>query len=227
MRNVIVRHRQNGQLGNRTISSHHTSCPLIDGGQIGVHITRVSTASGDFLPRRRHLTQRIGVRTHIRQDDQNMQIPLIRQILGRGQRQTGSNDTLNGRIVRQVEEQRRTLHGPALLEITAEETRSLHIYSHGSEDDGEILLVRIRRILKFDERGLTGDLGSHLVVGKTGGTEDGDLLPTRHGVHDIDGGNTRLDHGLGIIARGGVNGLSVDVQVGLGEDLGTGVDDLS
>lgn len=43
---------------------------------------------------------------------------------------------------------------------------------------------------------LPTNLCGHFVVRQTGGREEGDLLPTGDGVHDVDGGDTRLDHGL-------------------------------
>jgi len=64
-------------------------------------------------------------------------------------------------------------------------------------------------------------------VWEAGGGEDGDFLTTGDRVHDVNGGDSGLDHGLGIIAGGGVDGLSVNVQVGLGQYLGTGVNDFT
>ena len=39
---------------------------------------------------------------------------------------------------------------------------------------------------------------THLIVGQTGGREDGDLLSAGDGVHTVDSGDTRLDHLLGV-----------------------------
>ena len=186
MRNIIVRHRQNGQLSNRPIPPHNASSPLVNRRQIGIHITRIPTPSRDLLPRRRNLTQRIGIRTHIRQNHQHMQIPLIRQILRRRKRKPWRNNTLNGGIVRQVQKQGGTLHRSTLLEITAEESCRFHVHSHGTKDNGKVLLVGVEGVLELDEGGLSGDLGSHFVVWEAGGGEDGDFLTTGDRVHDVD-----------------------------------------
>ena len=63
-------------------------------------------------------------------------------------------------------------------------------------------------------------------MGKSSGGEDGNFLSAGDGVHDVDGRDSGLDHGLGVVAGGGVDGLAVDVEVGLGEDLGGVIDDL-
>ena len=46
-------------------------------------------------------------------------------------------------------------------------------------------------------------------------------------VHDINGGDTCLYHGLGVITERGVDRLAVNVQVGLWENLGSGVNDFT
>lgn len=43
---------------------------------------------------------------------------------------------------------------------------------------------------------LPTNLRGYFVVRQTSGREEGDLLPTGDGVHDVDGGDARLDHGL-------------------------------
>ena len=62
-----------------------------------------------------------------------------------------------------------------------EEPCSLHIDAHGSEHDGEVVLVvvndcALRAGGAAHETRLTTDLRSDLVVGQTSGGEDGDLL---------------------------------------------------
>mmetsp|Transcript_3470 Transcript_3470/g.7235 ORF Transcript_3470/g.7235 Transcript_3470/m.7235 type:complete len:264 (-) Transcript_3470:535-1326(-) len=211
MRDIIVRHRQDGQLRDRSVPAHHTPSPLVNCGQIRVHVPGITTPSRHLLPRRGHLAQRICVGTHVRQNHEHVQVPLVRQVLRRRQRQPRRDDALDGRVVSQVEEEGRALHGTALLEIGAEEPSRFHVHTHGPENDGEVLLVRVNGIFEFDEGGLTGDLGSHLIVGKSSGGEDGDLLPAGDRVHDVDGGDAGLDHGLGVVAGRGVDGLAVDV----------------
>ena len=225
--NIIVGHGKDGELGDGTVAANDTSGTLVNGGKIGVHVTGVTTAARNLLTGSGNLTEGIGVGRHVGKDDQDVKVVLVGKVLGGGKGETGGNDTLNGGIVGKVEEKGRALHGTGFLEVGAEETGGFHVHAHGTEDDGEVLLVSIDGVLLLDERGLTGNLGGDLIVGKTGGGEDGDLLSTGDRVHDVNGGDTGLNHGLGVVTGGGVDGLSVDVEVGLGQDLGGGVDNLS
>jgi len=58
-------------------------------------------------------------------------------------------------------------------------------------------------------------------MGETIGREQRDLLSTGDGVHDINGGDTSLDHFLGVISLVRVNRLSLDVEEIFGEDWGS------
>lgn len=141
-------------------------------------------------------------------------LALVSQELGGGQRQTRRDDSLNGRVVGQVQEEAHVLHGAVLLEVLLEEPGRLHVDTHGREHDGEVVLVVVHDGLAgdLDETGLSTDLGGDFVVRQTGGGEDGNLLTTSDGVHDVDGGNAGLDHLLGIDTRPWVDGLALKVR---------------
>lgn len=103
------------------------------------------------------------------------------------------------RIVGEVEEEGDTLQAAVLLEITGEETGSFQVDTHGTEDDGEVLLVAIvdtlvGNALLLDQASLSTNLGGDFVVGQTGGGEDGDLLSSGNRVHRVDGGDSGRDH---------------------------------
>ena len=70
------------------------------------------------------------------------------------------------RIVGQVQEQRNSIQGSVLLEILFEESSSLHVDSHSSEDDREVILVSVVDSLggswTLDETSLSTDLGGDL-----------------------------------------------------------------
>jgi hypothetical protein len=69
--------------------------------------------------------------------------------------------TLN---VKGKKEKRIPLHGTVLLEVLLEEAGSLHVDTHGSEHDGEVIFVTIHDTLALlDETSLTANLGSNLV----------------------------------------------------------------
>mmetsp|Transcript_17100 Transcript_17100/g.39297 ORF Transcript_17100/g.39297 Transcript_17100/m.39297 type:complete len:306 (-) Transcript_17100:472-1389(-) len=139
--NIIVRHGKNRKLCNGTISSNNTSGTFVDGGKIGVHITGVTTTSRNFFTSSRDLTKGISVRRHIGKDGKDVQVTFVCKVFGSSESQTRGNNTFNGRIVGQVEEQRCTLHSTTLFEIGTEETGGFHVNSHSSEDDTEVLFV--------------------------------------------------------------------------------------
>mmetsp|Transcript_13236 Transcript_13236/g.27456 ORF Transcript_13236/g.27456 Transcript_13236/m.27456 type:complete len:441 (-) Transcript_13236:62-1384(-) len=227
MGNVIIGHGQNGQLRDTSIASHHTSGAFVNGTQIRVHVSGVSTTTGDFFTSGGNFAQGIGVRTHIGQNDQDVQITFVGQILGGRQGQPGRNDPFNGGIIGQIQKQGRTLHGPGFFKIRAKKARRFHIDPHGPKDNGKVFFVRIHGILLLDQGSLTSNLRRHFIVGQTGGGENGNLLSAGNRVHDINGGNARLNHGLGVITRTGIDGLSVNVQIGFGEYLGSLVNDFT
>uniref|UniRef100_A0A2M4D215 Putative secreted protein n=1 Tax=Anopheles darlingi TaxID=43151 RepID=A0A2M4D215_ANODA len=214
MGDIVVRHSQNGDLGDRTVAALDTSGTLVDGGQIGVHVTGETTTSGYLLTGSRHLTQSLSVRGHVGQDDQHVLLALIGQELGGRQRQTGRNDTLDGRIVGQVQEQAHVLHGTVLFEVLLEESGRLHVHTHSGEHDGKVVLVLIQHRLTrlLHQTGLTTDLGSDFVVRQTGSREDGNLLSTGDRVHHIDGRDTGLNHFLGVDTGPRVDRLTLDVE---------------
>jgi hypothetical protein len=92
------------------------------------------------------------------------------------------------RVVCQVQEQGNSLHTAVLLEVTSEESAGLQVDTHGTEDDGEVVLVVVVNALGgLDQTGLSTNLGSNFVVGQTSGREDGNLLTTSNRVHGING----------------------------------------
>jgi hypothetical protein len=46
---TVVGHSQNGDLSNGSVAALYTTGSLVDGGQIRVHVTRVTTATGHFF----------------------------------------------------------------------------------------------------------------------------------------------------------------------------------
>jgi len=126
------------------------------------------------------------------------------------------------RVVGQVGEHGDALHGTVLLEVLGEETGSLQVDTHGTENDGEVVVVHVlgSLALVLDETCLATDLRGNLVVRKTRCRENGDLLATGDRVHGVNGADTGGDHLLGVDTRVWVDGRTVDVEVVLGQDLG-------
>lgn len=103
-------------------------------------------------------------------------------------------------IVGQVEEESDTLHTAVLLKISGEEAAGLQVDTHGTKDNGEIVLVSI--VYTFgrlsNQASLSTNLGGNFVVWETRRGEDGNLLPPGNRVHGIDGRDTSGDHFFGV-----------------------------
>ena len=209
MGDIGVGHSKNGQLGDGTIGTADTTGSLVNSGEIGVHVTWVTTTAWHFFSGGRDLTKSVGVGGHISENGEHMHLLGVSQVLGSGQSETRRDDSLNGGIVSQVHEQHDTVHGAVNLEIGLEETSSLHIDTHSGEHKGEVLLRMIMNILVLDQGGLTTNLGTDGVMGETGGREERNLLATGDGVHDIDGGDTGLDHLLRVVTLERINWLAL------------------
>jgi hypothetical protein len=110
------------------------------------------------------LSQRLCIGAHVGQDDEHVLLALVSEELGSGQRQTGGDDTLDGRVVGQVEEQAHVLHRTVLLEILLEESSGLHVDTHGGKHDGEVVFMVVKDGLlrSFYETSLTTDLSGNL-----------------------------------------------------------------
>jgi len=57
MRDVVIGHGEDGDLGDGPRPPNHPPGPLVDGGQIGVHVPGVPAAPGHFLTGGGHLWQ--------------------------------------------------------------------------------------------------------------------------------------------------------------------------
>lgn len=111
-------------------------------------------------------------------------------------------------IISQVQEERDSLHASVLLKVAGEESAGFQVDTHGTEDDGEVVLVVIVNTLgRLNQTGLSTDLGGNFVVRKTSGREDGNLLTTGNGVHGVDGRDTGGDHLLGVFLQISIQGI--------------------
>jgi len=75
-------------------------------------------------------------------------------------------------------------------------------------------------ILVLNEGSLTTNLSANFVVRKTGSGEKGDFLSSSNGVHDVDGGDTCLDHFLGVLSLERIDWLTLDVEEVFSEHSG-------
>jgi hypothetical protein len=104
------------------------------------------------------------------------------------------------RIVGKVQEKRNSFHASILFKVFGEEAARFQVDTHSSEDNGEVLFMVVMNSLCWFryETGLSANLGSNFVVGKTSSREDGNLLATSNRIHSVDGRDTGRDHFFGI-----------------------------
>jgi hypothetical protein len=209
MGDIVVGHGENGKLGDGTVLSSDSTGSLVDGGEISVHITRVSSSTWDFFSGGRDFSQGVGVGRHVSENNQHVHFFFVSQVLSSGESKSGSDNSFDGGIVGQVHEEDDTVHGAVDLEVSLEETGSFHVDSHSSEDNSEVVIGMIVDVLLLDEGSLSTNLGTDFVVRKTGSGEKRNLLTSGDGVHDINSGDTSLDHLLRVNSLVGVNGLTL------------------
>jgi hypothetical protein len=92
---TVVGHGQDRNLCDGTVTALDTTSSLVDGRQIRVHVTRVTTTTGNFLTGSRHLTEGIAVGGQIGKNDQDVLLELVGVVFGGGQGETRCDDTLD------------------------------------------------------------------------------------------------------------------------------------
>src|SRR5208337_442510 len=177
---------QDRDLGDRALLSLDHAGTLVEVCEIRIHVSRVATAAGHFLTGGTDLAERFTIVGHIRQDDEHVHTELESKVFGSGEGETGSDDTLDGRVIRKVEEDNRPLQRTGALEVLHEVVRFFLGDTHGSEDYREVL----GRAGHFC---LAGNLQRNIVVRETCTREDRELLATDKGVGPVDRGDTGLD----------------------------------
>ena len=134
--------------------------PLVQGGQVGVHIAGIAPAAGHFLPGGGNLPQSVGVVGDVGQDDQHVHILLKGQVLRGGQGHAGGGDALHRRVVGQVHKQHRPVDGAG-----APGSSSIK-----KSDSSKVMPMAANTTAKWLVRaphlGLAGDLGRQLGVGQ-------------------------------------------------------------
>ena len=107
------------------------------------------------------------------------------------------------RVIGQVQEKGDTFHAAILFEVARKESTRLHVDTHGSEHNGEILLMSIMDIFRrlVNQTRLTTNLGSNFVVRQTSSRKDRDFLATGNGIHCVNRGYSSSNHFLRIHLR--------------------------
>ena len=203
---VVLRHGQDRDHGNGTFLADLAPGALVHGGKVGIQVTGIPTAAGDFLFGGGNLPQRFGIVGDIGKNDQDVHPQIKSQVFRRCQRHTRGSDTLYRGVVCQIGEQHGTVDGAGAPEFVDKELGFFEGDADGGKHNGKVAFP-------IQHPGLTGDLRRQLGVRQTGAGKDGQLLPTDKGVQAINGGNAGLDKLVGIVAGGGIHGKAVDIPV--------------
>ena len=214
---IVLRHGQDGDHGDASLFPVLAAGSLVDGGEIRVHVSRIAAASRHFLAGCRHLAERVRIIGDIRQDDEHMHLFLKSKILCRGQRHPGRSDTLDGRVIGQVDEQHGAVKGSCLPETLDKEVGLFKGDSHCREYNGKVLIRPQHLRLSRDLRGKLG-------VGQARCGEDRQLLSPDQCVQPVNGGHAGLDKLLGIAPGSRVHGQAVDIHARVRQDLRSLVD---
>jgi hypothetical protein len=92
---TVVRHGENGNLGDGTVTALDTTGTLVHGGQISVHVTRVTTTTRNLFTRSRHLTKSVTVGRQISKNDKDVLLELVGVVLGGGKSKTRGDNTFD------------------------------------------------------------------------------------------------------------------------------------
>ena len=176
-----------------------------------VHVAGIAAPSRDLLARRRELAQRLAVARDVGEDDEHVEPPLEREVLGDGQRRTRRQQPLDRGIFGDVEEENRSLERRALGEARAEEAGLALGHAHRGEDDDEL----VGSVAPGHGR-LRGDLRGELGGRQAEAGEDRQLLPAHERVQAVDRRDPGLDELVRMVAGDGVDRRPVDVAVGVG-----------
>src|SRR6266850_4524253 len=168
---LVVRwHREYRYLGDGALPALYLAGPLVQGGEVGVGVPGEAPPTGDLVPCRGDLSQRLAVVGHVGEDDEDVGLPLVCEELRGGEREPGREDPLHRGVGGEVEEEDGPLEGASFLELADEVVGLLAGYSHRGEDHGEALRGAEHLCLPRDLRG-------EGVVREPAPGEDGEFLP--------------------------------------------------
>ena len=77
VRDVVVGHGQDGDLRDRAIATLHAARALVDGGQVGVHVTGVASSAGHLFSRGGDFAEGVAVGGQVGQDDEDVLLELV------------------------------------------------------------------------------------------------------------------------------------------------------
>src|SRR5271157_2480666 len=219
MRNVIVRHAENRNLGNRAFAGANASCALIKRGQVTIEITRIPFAARDFTANVRNLTKRFAIVGHISENDQHVHLFFESQVFSQGQRGARRDETFHGRIICEIEEHRHARECSAFHKRFAKEISHVMLHTHRREHNRKLFRLRRWCASRRAQSCLSNDLRGELIVRHARTGKDGKLLSAQKGIHPVNGRDASLNIIARIHTRGWVDRLSIDISVSISQRL--------
>ena len=142
------------------------------------------------------------------------------KIFRRSQRHFGRCDTLDCRVVCQIDKKYGSVESTRFPEGFDKIVGFLKGNSHSRENNGEFFIIGTHLCL-------SGDLRRKVCVRKSRGRKYGKLLSSDKGVQSVDGRNAGLNKLVWILSRGGIYGTSVDVKTHFRNYFGASVNGIS
>src|SRR6266545_2993843 len=208
---VVVGDRHDGNLRDGTRPALDAARAFVDRCEVRVRVPGIAAAPGHLLPRRPDLTQRLRVVRHVGQDGQDVHADLVREEFRRREGHARRDEPLDGRVVREVQEQDRAFERPRPFEIVHEHPGLLVRDAHRREDDAE-------RLLAPEDLRLPGDLERDVVVRQPRTREQRELLTPHERVQPVDRRDAGLDELRGVLPRVRVDGGALDLDPLLRDD---------
>ena len=140
MGNVIFWHGQDWNLGNRTLLTNNPPSTLVEGRQVSIEITRVTTTTWHFPTCCWDFTQSFTVVSHVSHNNQNVHILLISQVFCCRQGNPRRCNPFDSWVIGQVDEEDGTVHSTCFAQVIHEEFRFFKGNPHSGKDHGEVFI---------------------------------------------------------------------------------------
>jgi hypothetical protein len=95
---TIVRHGENRHLGDGAVATLNTTGTLVHGGQISVHVTRVTTTTRNLFTGSRDFTKSVTVGRQVGKNDEDVLLELVGVVLGSRKSETRSDNTFDAAV---------------------------------------------------------------------------------------------------------------------------------
>jgi len=220
---VVFGHRENRHLSDGTACTADSSGAFVNRRKIGVQISRVATATGDFFSLSGDFAEGFGVICEIGENHENMHAFFEGEVLGETECHSRNGDSLDDWVGGGVDEKGGFFDGSCFFKFSLEKHRFLEGDAHRTEHDGEITAFSVL----VENFCVSGDLDGEFGVRESGSGENREFLPADERVHEIDRGNSGLNEVGWKFAGVRVDRHSGDVHGFFGENFGSAVDRFS